>query len=146
MKRNLRIFVRDRAAGYCEYCQLHEDYDSYYAFHIEHIIARQHGGSTDPENLAWSCHNCNLYKGPNLTGVDPRTGRLIQLFHPRRDNWKIHFRWEGPILIGRTAVGRATVAVLQFNRDDRIELRRLLLNQGLPLGTGQRSERKTRSR
>jgi hypothetical protein len=29
MKRNLRIFVRDRAAGYCEYCQLHEDYDSH---------------------------------------------------------------------------------------------------------------------
>ena len=27
MKRDLRIFVRDRAAGYCEYCQLHEDYD-----------------------------------------------------------------------------------------------------------------------
>jgi hypothetical protein len=36
----------------------------------------------------------------------------------------MHFRWEGPILIGRTAVGRAPVAVLQFHRDDSINLLR----------------------
>jgi hypothetical protein len=31
------------------------------------------GGSDDPDNLALACHHCNLHKGPNLAGVDPRT-------------------------------------------------------------------------
>jgi hypothetical protein len=131
MERALRKFVRERAEGCCEYCRLHQDYDPYYAFHVEHVVARKHGGSTDPSNLAWSCHSCNLHKGPNLTGVDPRTGRIAQLFHPRRDDWERHFKWNGPILTGRTAIGRATVAVLQFNTQDRIELRRLLQGEGV---------------
>ena len=147
-ERALRKFVRDRAAGYCEYCRLHQDYDRYYAFHVEHIVARQHGGSTDPANLAWSCHSCNLHKGPNLSGLDPQTGRIVQLFHPRRDRWEQHFRWAGPILTARTAVGRATVAVLQLNTVERIELRMLLVNQGLfpPPVTSPRSERTRRPR
>lgn len=54
---------------------------------MEHIIARQHGGQTILDNLAWACHRCNRRKGPNLTGIDPSTHEIAPLFHPRRDVW-----------------------------------------------------------
>ena len=142
----LRRWVRERAESRCEYCRLHQDYDRFYAFHLEHILARQHGGDTQPANLAWACHSCNLHKGPNLTGVDPQTGRIVELFHPRRDQWERHFRWNDAILMGRTGIGRATVAVLKINSEDRVELRKLLLKQGLffSAGSSVRSKKKRR--
>jgi hypothetical protein len=45
----LRAFVRDRAGRRCEYCRLHEDDDDFLAFHVEHVIAKQHGGLDDPD-------------------------------------------------------------------------------------------------
>jgi hypothetical protein len=54
-------------------------------------VARQHGGKTEMENLAWSCHRCNYYKGPNLTSIDPETQAIVPLFNPRRAVWKLHF-------------------------------------------------------
>jgi hypothetical protein len=69
--------------------------------------------------LAFACHQDNLRKGPNLTGIDPATKKLTKLFNPRRHKWTYHFRWDGPILIGRTAIGRATAAVLGMNLSHR---------------------------
>ena len=71
-------------------------------FVIDHIIARQHGGQSERSNLALACLNCNAHKGPNISGLDPKTGRLTRLFHPRRHKWNRHFRWLGPLLIGRS--------------------------------------------
>src|SRR4051794_18394911 len=34
------------------------------AHHVEHIVARQHGGADDPDNLALACNRCNASKGP----------------------------------------------------------------------------------
>src|SRR5437667_11691040 len=65
----LRAFVRERAGHRCEYCRLHEDDDDYLSFHVEHVIARQHGGSDDPDRLCWACAECNWAKGPNLAGL-----------------------------------------------------------------------------
>ena len=31
-------------------------------------------------NLAVACHHCNLYKGPNLTGIDPSTRKVVRIF------------------------------------------------------------------
>ena len=53
--------------------------------HIEHIVARQHGGLSRLDNLALACWNCNLKKGPNLSGIDPTTGLVVALFNPRKD-------------------------------------------------------------
>ena len=125
-----RELVRQRAGQRCEYCRLHEADDPFFAFHIEHIIARQHGGTDSPSNLALSCHQDNLHKGPNLTGIDPVTKKLTRLFHPRRHKWSRHFRWDGPILVGRTAIGRTTVAVLGMNLPQRITLRETLIAAG----------------
>jgi hypothetical protein len=36
------------------------------------------------ENLAWACHRCNYYKGPNLTSIDRETQAIVPLFNPRR--------------------------------------------------------------
>ena len=64
---------------------------------------------------------------PNLTGVDPVSGELVPLFHPRRDRWAEHFQFRGVRIEGLTPVGRATVHVLAMNDARRLELRSELL-------------------
>ena len=90
---------------------------------IEHVVPKIHGGTDDPDNLALACIDCNLHKGTNLTGIDPQTNEVTELFHPRRQNWEDHFEWRGIHLMGRTAVGRTTVRVLNVNSEDQIALR-----------------------
>ena len=102
-----------------------------FRFPIDHIIAQQHGGPSTEDNLALACFFCNSAKGPNLAGLDPETGRLVPLFHPRRQKWSRHFRLAGPMLVGRTPCGRATVAVLAMNLPDRVDVRAQLLAAGL---------------
>src|ERR1022692_3767622 len=109
-----RNLVRRRADNRCEYCLLRQE-SSHLAHHIEHIVARQHGGSDDIDNLALACHRCNLSMGPYLTGVDTESGRIVPLFHPRRDRWAEHFAWRGPRIEGLTDTGRTTVLVLGMN-------------------------------
>jgi hypothetical protein len=123
-----RDLVRRRASERCEYCRLHQA-DSELRHHVEHIIAKQHGGSDDPENLALACHRCNLRKGPNLTGIDPQTGQVARLFHPRRDRWSDHLTVEGVRIMGLGATGRATVRVLDLNDARRLELRAEILKR-----------------
>lgn len=121
-----RELVRKRAGERCEYCGLHQKH-SELIHHVEHIVARQHGGSEDPDNLALACHRCNLHKGPNLTGIDPSTEQIVPLFHPRHDRWSEHFLFEGVHIVGTSAVGRATVQVLAMNDARRQEVRREVL-------------------
>jgi hypothetical protein len=87
-------------------------------------------GSDDPENLALACQECNLHKGPNLTGIDPETGDIVPLFHPRRDSWTEHFAFRGAVIIGLTPAGRATVNVLAMNGARQLETRSVLLALG----------------
>jgi hypothetical protein len=87
-------------------------------FQLDHIIAQQHGGQTTLENLAWSCLRCNKHKGPNIAGIDPVSKYLVALFHPRRQQWKRHFQWNGPLLTGLTRSGRTTINVLAVNAPD----------------------------
>jgi hypothetical protein len=127
MDESTRQAVRRRAGNRCEYCRLHDEDDPLFAFHVEHIRAKQHGGTDAPGNLAYSCHQDNLRKGPNLTGIDPKTRVLTRLFDPRRHKWSHHFRWDGPLLVGKTAIGRTTVAVLGMNLSHRVILRQALI-------------------
>jgi hypothetical protein len=126
----LANLVRDRARRRCEYCQLPQTFSSA-RFQIDHIIAQQHGGKTVASNLAFACLADNNHKGPNLAGIDPKTGKRTWLFHPRRQKWARHFRWQGPVLIGRTAVGRATIAVMAMNLPHRIAQRAALIAEGV---------------
>jgi len=118
--------VRRRAGNRCEYCLLPQGH-SQLTHHIEHIVAKQHGGRDDIDNLALACHRCNLRKGPNLTGVDPVSGKVAPLFHPRQQRWDEHFLFRGARIIGITPTGRAIVRVLAMNDARRLELRSELL-------------------
>jgi len=124
----LRAFVRERAGHRCEYCRLHEDDDDFLAFHVEHVIAKQHGGLDDPDTLCWACAECNWAKGPNLAGL--LGGKLYALFNPRKQSWHRHFRWEHTNLVGKTKTGVVTVQVLNINDPARVMLRENLLLEG----------------
>lgn len=86
-------------------------------------MPRKHGGGDGLSNLALACIDCNLSKGPNLTGIDPQSGAITPLFNPRRQEWSDHFAWLGRHIVGLTAAGRTTVVVLRLNSDDRVALR-----------------------
>jgi hypothetical protein len=130
MDANTRDLVRQRARRGCEYCGLPEHADPYETFHIEHVIARQHGGDDDLTNLAWSCSRCNHRKGTNLSSRDPESGVIVELYHPRKQSWDEHFAMRGARIIGLTPGGRATVRLLNFNDSRRVRLRRELIDQG----------------
>lgn len=130
MDEQLDQYIRQRANRACEYRLMP---GRYYRtpLVIDHIIARQHAGKTTRGNLALACLHCNSHKGPNVAGMDPRTGRMTRLFHPRRHRWSYHFRWDGPWLVGRTAIGRTTIAVLAINHPDAVEVREALIDEGV---------------
>jgi hypothetical protein len=130
MSESLDRRVRERAKDRCEYCRIPASI-SEFTFPLDHIIAQQHRGETTPENLALSWPHCNYNKGPHIAGLDAVSGKLTRLFNPRRDRWSTHFAWHGPVILAKTAVGRATPYVLAMNHPDRVELRRLLIEAGL---------------
>jgi hypothetical protein len=100
-------------------------------FEIDHVIALKHDGKTTAGNLALSCNYDNSFKGSDIAGLDPKSGKLIRLFYPRLHRWHYHFCWSGPLLLGRTAIGRTTVELLQINNPLRAEQRRSLILAGL---------------
>lgn len=130
MDRATREFVRQRAGLRCEYCQLPESLSPLARLQIEHIRPIKHGGTDDVENLALACIDCNLRKGPNLSGIDPETDAIEPLFHPRLQRWDDHFGWEGARIVGASGCGRATVAVMDFNMLDRVQVRLAMLRLG----------------
>ena len=118
----LRRLVRARAAGCCEYCRVDEALG--FALHeIDHVVSEKHGGQTTVENLALSCTLCNRRKGADLSSVDPEAGAIVPLFHPRKDRWPDHFRFDGTRIVPLTPTGRATARLLGFNSDARLSER-----------------------
>lgn len=117
----LRRKVSARASRRCEYCLLHEA-DSFLGCEVDHIISIKHGGATCESNLAFCCFYCNRHKGSDISGLDAR-GRLVRLFHPRKDDWSRHFRFHGTKIIGITSKGRSTAKLLRFNEPARLEER-----------------------
>ncbi len=130
MDAELRRFVWSRADSRCEYCRMAQEYDDI-DFEIDHIIADSHGGPTIPQNLALACFPCNSFKGTNLAGIDPNSNHITRLFHPRRHKWSRHFRWQGPYLVGKTSIGRATAVVLRINLPYRVRHRQALIGEGV---------------
>ena len=85
-------------------------------FHVDHVWPKAESGPTTIENLALACVACSLRKGHRTTGVDPETGEVVRLFHPRTDVWNEHFDIQPDACIaGKTAIGRATITVLRLN-------------------------------
>jgi hypothetical protein len=122
----LRAFVRERASRRCEYCRLHEDDYDIFAFHVKHVIAKQHGGFDDPDMLCWASLESNWAKGPNLACSAASCIRSST----QKQNWHRRFRWEQTNLVGKTKTGIVTVRVLNINDPARVMLQENLLFEG----------------
>ena len=97
----------------------------YVEFTMEHLVPMAAGGESALDNLALACFACNRRKWDRRTGIDPETGEEHRLFNPRTDNWNDNFIWsaDGLEIIGKTAIGRATVNTLEFNRERARQIR-----------------------
>ncbi len=123
-----------RAGHRCEYCRAPEALFNF-PFEIEHILPVARAGRDSTDNLALACRSCNLRKSAHLTGIDPDSGDMVPLFHPREDRWTLHF-WvavesTSTQVEGLTAVGRATVARLDMNSPAQQAARRQWMRLGL---------------
>jgi 5-methylcytosine-specific restriction endonuclease McrA len=107
----------ERAGGCCEYCRSQARV-AVQPFSVEHVVPKSRGGETTPDNLALACQGCNNHKYDKIEGRDPVSGDVVRLYHPRRDRWGDHFAWSDDFafILGRTAVGRATIATLRTKR------------------------------
>ena len=126
----LRAVILERAQARCEYCQVPEE-SELTDYEVDHIIAEQHGGVTELENLAYACFECNRYKGPNLTSIDPHSNEVVLLFNPRTQQWRDHFTLQNDgVIVPCSAVGRATARLLHFDNALRRQQRADLIAAG----------------
>lgn len=127
----LRRRVREAAHDRCGYCLSPQRFVMG-TLEVEHLVPRAKGGSNEEDNLWLSCSLCNRYKGVQTSAIDPLTGDAAQLFNPRRDSWREHFRWhaDGVRIEGLTPVGRATVEALKLNNELSVEVRRNWMRAG----------------
>ena len=121
---SLRQFVMERANEKCEYCLIHED-DTYIGCEIDHIISIKHGGKTEERNLAYACLPCNRHKGSDLGTLSERQ-EFTRFFNPRTDIWNEHFIIVGSNILPKTEIAEATIKILRFNSDSRVEERNSL--------------------
>ena len=70
----------------------------------------------------------------NIASIDPDAEgeqQIVSLFHPRKQRWQEHFLpQENGRIEGMTPEGRATARLLDFNAEDRLQLRQVLMRQG----------------
>jgi hypothetical protein len=101
-------------------------------FEFEHIQPLVASGKTVFENLCFACPSCNRHKSDRQVVIDPESSEAVALFHPQQQVWTEHFAWSesGWELMGLTAVGRATIAVLQMNRPALVRARAMWVKLG----------------
>jgi hypothetical protein len=123
--------VANRAGHRCEYCHAPEVIFNF-AFEVEHILPRSVTETDELDNLALSCRACNVHKRDCLGSPDPETQKSVRLFNPRIDHWNDHFlpTSDGRIQ-GLTAIGRATLALLQINSELQLTARQQWLILGI---------------
>jgi hypothetical protein len=128
---SLKQLVFHRARGLCEYCRSQAKF-AIDPLVIDPIQPVSRGGKTISENLALACQTCNNYKYTKTEAPDPVTNQSVSLFHPRQMIWQDHFTWNEDVaqMIGITPIGRATIALLQTNRDGVVSMRQVLAIMG----------------
>jgi hypothetical protein len=131
--RDARRAVIERARDQHEYCQKPDDHQfNPYRHEVDHAMAEKHGGSTELDNLAYACFQCNHYKGSGIASLDPQTGEATFLFNPRTQIWDEHFQLnEDGAIAPRTATGRVTARLLRFNDPARVQQRADLIAVGV---------------
>ena len=125
----LRQTIADRPKQLCEYCLIAEA-DTFYGCHVDHIISLKHGGSSEPDNLAYACALCNRAKGTDVGSI-ASSGELTRFFSPRSDRWTDHFRLEGATIHPLTPIGEVTARIFGFNDSARLHEREELIRFGI---------------
>jgi hypothetical protein len=132
MRKSISIHIKNqvilRSESKCEYCLLPEKV-SFYNFHIDHIRPLKHGGSSDTDNLAYCCPDCNHFKGTDI-GSFENEDIIVRFFNPRKDIWQDHFEITDGSIIGKTDVGNVTARIFKFNEIDRLIFRKELIRLG----------------
>ena len=123
--KTLRARVAEQARYRCGYCLSSEQIVGL-SMEVDHLIPQALGGLTIEANLWLACSACNAFKGHGISARDPESGQVVRLFNPREQRWDEHFLWaeSGSRIIGRTAIGRATVKALRLNRPLLVRARR----------------------
>lgn len=124
----LRQTIADRANLLCEYCLIAEA-DTFYGCEVDHIISLKHGGSSEPNNLAYACALCNRAKGSDVGSVSA-SGEFTRFFNPRTDRWAEHFRLDGAVIRPLTIIGEVTARILGFNDSARLHEREEMIRFG----------------
>lgn len=111
----------------------HPDHFSNGLYAVDHIIPHSIKPDDSTDNLAWAYPACNSCKSDKVEGTDPESGITTRLFNPRYQNWRDHFDWsaDGHQIFGLSDIGRTTVAVLELNRPESVNVRSLLIRAGL---------------
>jgi 5-methylcytosine-specific restriction endonuclease McrA len=126
----LRLQVSQRSQCCCEYCLMPEAFLAS-IFHVDHIRSRKHSGKTILSNLAYACPHCNQNKGSDIATFDDETDEtIVRFFNPRKDIWHDHFEINNGEILPKTAIGNATIKILDFNQPERIILRQALIAIG----------------
>ncbi len=110
-----------RANQKCEYCLLPEKI-SFYSFHIDHIRSLKHSGSSELDNLAYCCPDCNHFKGTDIASFN-KNEEPIRFFNPRIDEWSMRFEILDSMILGKAEIGTATEQIFKFNDIDRLIFR-----------------------
>lgn len=127
----LRKLVAKRAGHRCEYCRI-SAVDSFFVFHIDHIISLKHGGKTRADNLAYACQICNLNKGTDIyTFLDDPTAP-VRFFNPRTDVWNEHFQVDKlGAVSSKTPIGATTLKIFDLNHPESVIERREMIRFGM---------------
>lgn len=125
----VRRQIEERARHRCEYCLIPAAF-TLLTHEIDHITAEKHGGATVESNLALSCAIRNQHKGTDLTSIDPATGNIEPLYHPRQHRWPDHFQFKAGRIEPLTPTGRVTVRLLEFILPERVAERLALFQSG----------------
>ncbi len=72
--------VEKRAGRRCEYCRMHQSLQGA-TFHVEHVVPRSLGGTSEIHNLAWACPSCNLHKSDRVEVQLPGVSQAVLLFN-----------------------------------------------------------------
>lgn len=124
--------IEERANGRCEYCHCPVAF-SPQPFVMEHIIPKSRGGASTLDNLAFSCQGCNGAKYTKTEVWNETLQVMIPLFNPRVHEWQEHFQWSDntETLEAISQIGLVTIETLKLNRQEVVNLRRLLHQAGL---------------
>ena len=127
----LRKLVAERAGYRCEYCRI-SAIDTFFTFHIDHIISLKHGGETRADNLAYACQICNLNKGTDIYTFLTNPDAPVRFFNPRTDVWSEHFNVDNSgMVISKTPVGAATLKIFDLNHPESVIERREMIRFGM---------------